>query len=887
MKKLKKIMILCVGAFFLMNLILVGFLGNSTIQPACALPDILIPEKTTDDYEPENVFYLCSPSVNSNLFYLSGVPLISDGSDPDINLRLLKNGGPEYAPWPREKKATLVYNQSFNGEPYIQLILNSFRRPDKVINVELGLDTDNDDNFEVVCTFPPYHTTGSDLDGTMEEEPYEAYGTWQGGKPPAVVNGWLKLRIVMTSPNGEDCLLYCGFDYKLSWLAVPYMHTDLVPRAGIKPSSQNQGFETNITVGDRIWFDGSASYDPNDDLNGNERIDPGEVDRLRYRWRFGDGTSTTLDYPNKNVSHIYTSNSIPKYLPFSIFEVNLTVMDNEGHTDWARTYVKIYRGNHSPEIKSFRVNNIENCIRGVPEIVKSPLDQLIKVHFQVVATDKDGDDLTYHWDFNNDGWYDIEGDETEASSVYYTFSKPNFEVGHQKIKLTVSDGTLVKNASRTCSIKLVKNQPPVAKIRAKKELDPQIYEESITVRQNQVITFDASQSYDPDRLPGFDTDSDYRPDYHLKYRWNFNAYDSTASSGWVTEQIYEHVYISAGGDYKYIVTLDVDDGLSINTSANFTVNINVRPNARITMDSASYNSQGNFEVGRPIYFNGTGSYDPNGDEILGYSWDFGDGNISEEPNPVHSYSTPSEYSVSLIVSDYEFASIPDRVRVEIPHPPKPPVIKYSISPLEVYTHQQVNYDASETFDLDSDYRDLKFRWSFGDNNTATGAETTHRYLTSGQYRVVLEVTDEAGAMSTKSEIVVHVLNRKPIAKITQIKNVPVDETVRVSGTGSRDDDGYIISYLWNFGDGTETSWTNESTVEHKWKHATTYTITLLVQDNSGLTNETQIQINVIDTSKDSYDEAINTAIIGSIIGIIIFVTILSTLILFRRAQSKI
>jgi PKD repeat protein len=901
---MKKLSTLLIGLFVVLNIGLGSIAGFSMVFSDDVIAVSSRAEKTPEDYEANNVYYLCNPTLTTTIHFLKGVPLISDGANPELNKLDLTNGRPEIFSYPGQgqRKSELVYNQSFIGDPYIQLTLNSYARANKVVNVEIGIDTDNDDNFELVCTFPPYHTTGDDLDGTMEEEVYEAYGTWQGGKPPAVVVGWVKMKITMTSPNGNPCLLYCGFDSKLSWAALPYMHTDLLPRAQINLSHQLQGFEeygkTPITVGDTIWFDGRDSYDPNDDLNGNFNIDDGypggepnlgERDRLRYRWRFGDGTATTLDYPNRNVSHSYKSDSIPKHLPHMVFEVNLTVMDNEGHSDWNRTYVKVYRGNHSPVITSLKINNVEQ-MAPFPKKVESPLDSAIKVYFSAVATDKDEDDLTFHWDFNGDGEYEIEGDETEASSVFFTFSEPNFNSRKYRITLVVSDGTTVENATGYGNVSLVENKEPIAVIRAKRHLDPVIYTENLTVRTNQVIIFDASLSYDPDNLPGFDTDEDRKPDYPLKYRWNFNAYDSTATSGWITEKTYEHMYLSAGSEYQFTVTLDVDDGLNINTSSNFTVFVNVRPSAKIFIESGSYTSQGNFEVNRPIYFNGSGSIDPNGDPIVNYTWDFGDGNKSYGPTPVHKYSTPSEYTVSLIVKDYEYSSSPDQLKVDIPYPPKPPVIRYTINPTEVYTHQQIRFDASATFDPDSDRKDLKFKWYFGDNTTSSEANTTHRYLTDGDYHVTIEVKDEAGAVSTKSEIVVHVLNRKPVAKISQMKNVPVDETVRVSGTGSRDDDGYVVSYLWNFGDGTETSWTNESTVEHKWKHATTYTITLTVQDNHGLTNETQIQIKVKAQDSDEglfSNEQTNNIIVGSIIVVIIIIVIIVVIIFIRRAQESI
>ena len=680
------------------------------------------------------------------------------------------------------------------------------------------------------------------------------------------------------------------------------MHTDLLPRAQINKTFQMQGFEEfgkqKITVGDLVWFDARDSYDPNDDLNGNKKIDAGEQDRLRYRWDFGDTYKTKIDFTNRNVSHVYTSETIPKDVTYKTFEVNLTVMDLEGHTSWNRTYIKVYRGNHSPEILSMKINNVEQVKskdNPFPKRVESPLDQSIKVYFSALATDKDGDDLTYYWDFDEDieSGYEIYGDETVASSIFYQFSEPKWKARRYRITLMVSDGTTVKNSTMTGNISFVKNQKPIAVVRAKKLLDPTIYKNNITVRTDQIIKFDAGLSYDPDNLPGFDTNNDQNPDFQLKYRWNFNAYDSTATSGWITETTYEHKYSSAGSDYKYIVTLTVDDGLNINTSTNFTVFVNVRPTAKISILPISYTPQGNFEVGRKVYFNGSGSYDPNGDKILNYTWDFGDGNKSYGPTPVHIYTTSSEYTASLIVRDYEYSSTPDQLKIDIPYPPAKPIPKYKIYPLEVYTLKYVYFDATQTTDPDSDYKNLKFRWDFGDNTTSPFANTTHKYLEEGDYLITLTVTDETGARTERSEIVVHVLNRKPIARIKPMKNVPAGETVRVSGLDSKDEDGYIVRYLWSFGDGTDTEWTNQSTVEHKWKHATTYTVTLVVEDDKGLTNETQMQIKVKAPSSEATgplnmeQSTFNALIAGIIIAVIIIVVIILVIVFIKRAQASI
>jgi PKD repeat protein len=55
------------------------------------------------------------------------------------------------------------------------------------------------------------------------------------------------------------------------------------------------------------------------------------------------------------------------------------------------------------------------------------------------------------------------------------------------------------------------------------------------------------------------------------------------------------------------------------------------------------------EIGEDLFFNDE-SYDPDG-YIVSWSWDFGDGNISSEEDPVHSYTQIGSYQVSLTVVD--------------------------------------------------------------------------------------------------------------------------------------------------------------------------------------------------------------------------------------------
>ncbi len=54
----------------------------------------------------------------------------------------------------------------------------------------------------------------------------------------------------------------------------------------------------------------------------------------------------------------------------------------------------------------------------------------------------------------------------------------------------------------------------------------------------------------------------------------------------------------------------------------------------------------------PLSFDGTASFDPEGDTLT-YAWDFGDGNVGSGANANHAYTLPGIYTVTLTVGDGE------------------------------------------------------------------------------------------------------------------------------------------------------------------------------------------------------------------------------------------
>lgn len=66
-------------------------------------------------------------------------------------------------------------------------------------------------------------------------------------------------------------------------------------------------------------------------------------------------------------------------------------------------------------------------------------------------------------------------------------------------------------------------------------------------------------------------------------------------------------------------------------------------------------------------------------------------------------------------------------------------------------------------------------------------------------------------------------------------------TISFSGTNSTDSDGNIVSYSWNFGDGSTAT---GATVSKSFSAAGTYSVVLTVVDNDGLANSASVTVNV-------------------------------------------
>ena len=159
----------------------------------------------------------------------------------------------------------------------------------------------------------------------------------------------------------------------------------------------------------------------------------------------------------------------------------------------------------------------------------------------------------------------------------------------------------------------------------------------------------------------------------------------------------------------------------------------------------------------------------------------------------------------------------------------------------------VNFDASAS--TDSDGNIIDYRWVFGDGSSAKGAVVSHTYTQKGKYTVLLSVIDNDLRVGTaKSTIIAS--DGDPIALFDLSAETGMSPFfVTCDASGSVDADGTLVTYDWNFGDGTTATGV---TVNHSYQAGGTFTVSLTVTDNDGKTDSTTKTLVVFEKPSASF-----------------------------------
>lgn len=166
----------------------------------------------------------------------------------------------------------------------------------------------------------------------------------------------------------------------------------------------------------------------------------------------------------------------------------------------------------------------------------------------------------------------------------------------------------------------------------------------------------------------------------------------------------------------------------------------------------------------------------------------------------------------------------------------PPTPRASV-PAVADRAREVVLDASASVDADGEV--VAWRWRIGET-TFDGAVVSHRFDALGDALVALEVTDDAGDRATAT-FVVRVENLPPVARAgtDRVSNTRAD--LPFEDAGSADPDGRVVSWSWDFGDGTSA--TGPSTT-HRYATLGNFEARLTVTDDDGTTASAAFRVDV-------------------------------------------
>jgi len=205
--------------------------------------------------------------------------------------------------------------------------------------------------------------------------------------------------------------------------------------------------------------------------------------------------------------------------------------------------------------------------------------------------------------------------------------------------------------------------------------------------------------------------------------WDFGDGDTS------TEQNPTHVYDETG-EYTVTLTIDGPAGSDTMVRTNYISAYEGAPAA----DFSGTPTTGTLPLEVTFTSTSTGT-------ISTYYWEFGDGQTSDQENPVHTYNEPGNYPVRLTVTGPGGSD--NKLRLNYIHANCP-------APVADFTADVTTGDAplTVTFTNTTDVPDAcpaTYQWDFGDGNISTEENPTNVYTDDGVYTVKLTAGNAGGS----------------------------------------------------------------------------------------------------------------------------------------------
>ncbi len=289
----------------------------------------------------------------------------------------------------------------------------------------------------------------------------------------------------------------------------------------------------------------------------------------------------------------------------------------------------------------------------------------------------------------------------------------------------------------------------------------------------------------------------------LTYFWDFGDGNNS------TDANPTHTYADTG---RYNISLQVTDinGCDSTTIRNQYIHV-VQPTASFVTDTLAANCP-------PLLVNFANQSSA---DVTNWSYDFGNGSISNLENPAHIYNAPGVYYPTLTITNSigctATYNLPDSIVVG--------------GPTGDFTYQQITYCApfEVEFYAQGTNPAVTHIWDFGDGNVLVDDDTaTHYYAIPGTFNPQLILDDQMGcviSLPTISPIFAAIVDADFVSDVTYMCRPGVANFTDLSSGVPG-----VVSWFWDFGDGSTSTDQNPS---HYFASTGSYDITLIATNASG------------------------------------------------------
>lgn len=304
------------------------------------------------------------------------------------------------------------------------------------------------------------------------------------------------------------------------------------------------------------------------------------------------------------------------------------------------------------------------------------------------------------------------------------------------------------------------------------------------------------------------------------YHWDFG--NGTALNTTIPSHVYQYNPYNPDPNMNWTYTIShvvYSDGIGYPAPYTWNVTVDNAPAPKALFNAYPREGSAPLEV---AFFDQSVGQEP-----ISYEWYFGDNSpkVFDDPNPVHVYTEPGEYDVTLMIHAANGEDIINQTGLIRVGAYPVPNVSFSMAPLVGYAPLKVSF-MDLTCENDCSFTYL---WQFGDGDSSSMKNPVHEYTVPGLYSVNLTVTNAWG-ISAKAEgsdqiEVKDTAETELLASFDYQQNGENPMLFQFVDTSM----GTPKSWKWSFGDGFGTS---IQSPDHLYLKAGMYLVNLTVGNST-------------------------------------------------------